>query len=176
MNWTNEMTVTLKDNATAIKALDILCDRLSAGFEYDTNYRRNPSMQMHDHLDVIDNIIVLPEGFGSYLPEDAAMVILELMRDLAEHLSTETFAFDTCNNSDYDEGWVDGNYANGVLTVKTTYFPSGYSDLYCEECGELIATMDEYEEGKIYICPECEEEIDLSAWLPIVAENTIEII
>ena len=39
-----------------------------------------------------------------------------------------------------------------------------YDEKYavCDECGEEIVRIDEYEVGKKYYCSECDEEIDLS--------------
>ena len=176
MYYTNSMKITLKNAEIATEALDILCDRLITGFACDSHYRRNASLQMRDYLDIEGNTIVLPEDFGCYLPEDAENVIPELMQDLATHLSTEAFAFETCSASDSEASWVDGSYADGELKIATTYLPSGDCYLYCPECGELIATMDEYEEGKAYICAKCGEEIDLSDWAPVITEKTFKII
>ena len=176
MYYENTMKVTMKNENAAAAALEIMKTRLTAGFDCDKGYKRNPSMLMHDALEVIDNTIVLPEEFGCYTHEDADKVIPELMQDLAAHLSTEVFTFDVRNSSDYDEGWIEGSYANGKLKVKTTYFPSGYCNLYCQECDKLIATMSEYEDNNTYICPECGEEIDLSDWAPVTTEKTFQII
>ena len=176
MYYTNSMKVTLKNTEAATKALEVLRTRLIAGFDCDKGYARIPSMMMLANLEVADNTIVLPEDFGCYTPNDSMSVIPELMKDLAAHLSGEDFSFYCCNTSDYDESWVKGSYAEGELNVATTYLPSGDCYLYCPECDELITTLDEYEEGKTYTCPECGEEIDLSDWAPITTEKTYKII
>ena len=179
---TNSMKVTLKNKKAATNALEILKNRLAAGFDCDNNYKNNPSEQMAQKLIVKGKSIMLPDDYDCYFPEDAESVIPELMQDLAAHLSTETFSFDACNSSDYDEVWVKGSYANGELKVKTTYLPSGFDDFYCQECDEVIATMEDDEEGNIYIecdthvCPECGEEVDLSDWLPVITEKTFQIV
>ena len=98
------------------------------------------------------------------------------------HLSGESFTFNICNSNDYDEEWIDGNYADGKLKIKTTYLPSGFGDYYCPECEEVIATMEDDEDGNLFVeykegvCPECGEEIDLSDWLPVITEKTFQII
>ena len=182
MYYENSVKVTLKNKKVAAVALEIMKARLIAGFDCDKNYRRSPSMRMCEDLDVTANIIDLPEDCGYYLPEDAEKVIPELMKDLAAHLGGESFAFDACNSSDYDEGWIDGSYANGELKIKTTYLPSGFGDYYCQECEEVIATMSDDAEGNLFVeykegvCPECGEEIDLSDWLPVITETTFQII
>lgn len=170
------MKVTLKNKKVAAAALEIMKTRLIAGFDCDKGYKRVPSMLMHEALEAAGNTIVLADDFGCYTPEDAEKVIPELMQYLATHLTAEAFTFEACNSSDDDEGWVEGCCENGELKVKTTYFPSGYCNLYCQECDKLIATMSEYEDGKTYICPECGEEIDLSDWAPVTTEKTFQII
>lgn len=181
MYYTNSMKVTLKNEKTAAAALENLKVRLHDGFGFDKNYKRNPSMLMHDRMKVVENTIVLPEDTGCYLPEDAEKAIPELMQYLAEHLRTETFTFSTCNSSEYDESWVNGSYANGELKIKSTYLPSGFCPFVCLECEEVIATMTDDEEGNIHIegeasiCPECGEEIDMSDWLPVISETTIKV-
>ena len=117
MYYTNSMKVTLKNKKVAAAALEIMKARLTAGFDCDKNYRRTPSMRMCEDLEVVKNTIVLPEDCGYYFADDAAKVIPELMKELAAHLSGESFTFGTCNSTDYDEGWVDGSYANGELKV-----------------------------------------------------------
>ena len=181
MHYENSLTVTLKNKKTATAALEIMKARLIAGFDCDKNYRRNPSMRMCEDLEIVKNTIILPEDCGYYFADDAEKVIPELMKELAAKLSGEEFTFGTCNSSDYDEGWVDGSYANGELKIKNTYLPAGFGDFYCQECEEVIATMTDDAEGNIFVeykegvCPECGEEIDLSNWLPVISENTINI-
>lgn len=92
MYWTNEMTMIFKDNAIAIKALEVLKERLIDGFGYDNFYRKNPSKLMHDNLNVDDNIIFLFNNIGCFTPEDAENVLPELIQHLAENLSNESFS------------------------------------------------------------------------------------
>ena len=182
MHYENSLTVTLKNKKTATAALEIMKTRLIAGFDCDKKYRRTPSMRMCEDLDVTGNIIDLPEDCGYYFADDAEMVMLELLKDLAAHLSGESFTFNICNSNDYDEEWIDGCYANDELKIKTTYLPSGFGDYYCPACGEVIATMNDDAEGNIFVeykedvCSECGEEIDFSEWLPVITEKTFQII
>lgn len=196
MYWNNTMKLTLKDAETAATALEIMKTRLTDGFDCDKDYKVSPSKEMRDYMEIDNNTIVLPEDLGTYLPDDSMIVIPELIQYLAEHLSEETFTFNTCNSSDYDESWVDGNYENGELKVKSTYLPNGFFSIDCTECGEqialmedniegniwivsanneLIASEEELKKGKIYICPDCGEEIDLSEWV-MISKNSIKII
>ena len=182
MHYENSLTVTLKNKKTATAALEIMKTRLIAGFDCNKKYRRTPSMRMCEDLDVTGNIIDLPEDCGYYFADDAEMVMLELLKDLAAHLSGESFTFNICNSNDYDEEWIGGSYANGELKIKTTYLPSGFGDYYCPACGEVIATMNDDAEGNIFVeykedvCSECGEEIDFSEWLPVITEKTFQII
>ena len=182
MYWENTMKVTLKNKKAAAAALEIIKARLIKGFDCDKIYRRIPSMETHDALMLNGKTITLPEEFGNYLPEDAVKVIPELMKYLAEHLRSESFTFKTCNCCDCVESWVDGSYADGELKIRTTYLPSGFGEFFCEECGEVVATMEDDAEGNIFVeceedtCPECGEEIDLSEWLPVVTTATFQIV
>lgn len=176
MYYTNTMKITLKNNTVANKALEILRSRLSAGFAADNGYRRSPSQIMSDALEVVDNTIVLPEDFGCYITEDAEGVMYELIQNLAENIGENAFVVENWNQNDYTDGEFEAKYENGLLSMKHIYYPSGYCTLFCEECDVELATMEEYEEGKIYICPECGEEIDLSNWAPITTEKTVQIL
>ena len=188
MYWDNVVKVTMKNEETAAAALKIIKARLANGFECDKEYEWNASSEMHDALNVIDNSIVLPEGFAIYRYEELEIVVSELMQHLAQALITEDFTFFTGYYSDCDEGWVNGHYKNGELKIKTTFLPFGFCDCDCPECGEVIATIGDDAEGNLYIdgklftgevtnvCPECGEEIDLSDWLPVILEKTIKIV
>jgi predicted RNA-binding Zn-ribbon protein involved in translation (DUF1610 family) len=35
--------------------------------------------------------------------------------------------------------------------------------MYCPECGEYEVLFENYEEGKMHICPKCGEEVDWDA-------------
>ena len=177
MYYTNTMTITLKNNTSANQALAILRSRLSAGFAADNAYRRNPSQIMGEALEVIDNTIVLPEDFGCYITEDAESVMHELIQHLAENMGSESFDWDGWDSNDYTDGHFEAAFRNGLLSIKYTYYPSGASANYhCNECGVVVVSEDDYEAGKIYICPECGEVVDLSEQIPVVTETTIHII
>ena len=171
----NTVKITLKNPESATKALEILRNRLSKGFEIDKIYRRNPSQRMREALEVNENTIVLPEDFGCYITEDAEDVMFELIQHLAENMGKSSFTWDGWDRNDYTDGHFEAAYENGLLSIKYTYYPSGDCYLHCPECDEVCITMDEYEEGKIYICAECGEEIDVSEWAPIVTEKALNI-
>ncbi len=176
MYYTNTMKVTLKDAATASNALEIMASRLAVGFECDSCYKAAPADLMKQNLIVRGNDVVLPEDFGCYLPDDAETVICALMLDLAKHLSSEAFTCDSYHASDYDENEVAIRYVDGELKVHAVYYPEGYVEfLRCSECCAQVVRIEEYEEGKTYICPECGEELDLSKQAPVLTEKTFKI-
>ena len=182
MYYTNSMKLTLKNEETASLALEIMKTRLAAGFDCDKDYRRSPSSQMRDELEVVGNDIILPEDCGYYTPIDANEIMSELIQLLAEQVGSEDFSFGIVSCSDYDEGWIDGSCVSGQLKIRTTYLPSGFGSFYCQECDEVVATMEDDAEGNLYItvndhtCPACGNEADLSDWLPIISEKTIKVI
>ena len=171
----NTVKITLKNTESATKALEILRNRLSKGFEIDKIYRRNPSQRMREALEVIENTIVLPEYFGCYVTEDAEDVMFELIQYLAENMVNASFCWDGWNTNPYTDGHFEAAYENGLLKTKYTYYPSGDCSLWCSECGEMSITPGEYEEGKTYICSECGVELDVSEWVPVTTEKTIQI-
>ena len=177
MYYTNSVKITMKNNEAAVKALEILRNRLDAGFEVDKIYRRNPSQMMRDALKVVENTVVLPEDFGCCVTEDAESVMFELIQNLAENLGNDCFTWEGWDSNDYTDGEFDARYENGLLNIKYTYYPSGAgTTVWCAECDEEIIHMDDFEEGKTYVCPECGEVIDMTEYAPVVTEKTIQII
>lgn len=162
MNYTNELTITMETKEMATKAFEILVDRMAAGFECDKEYRTIPSMRMAKDLEIKNNTVILPEGNGYYMPEDAEKVFTEIIRELAATLNEE-FTCEIYNSGDYSEGGLESHFEKGILRTESTFYPCGYTEyLCCDECGEEIVRIDEYEVGKKYYCSECDEEIDLS--------------
>ena len=176
MYYTNAVKIILKNNNSATNALNILRSRLNTGFSVDEIYRTKPSQMMRDALEVVENTIVLPENFGCYITEDAENIMFELIQHLAKNLGRSSFTWDSWDSNDYTDGHFEAEYENGLLKIKHTYYPSGDCSLCCSECGEMSITMNEYEEGKIYICAECGEEIDVSEWVSVVTEKTVQIL
>ena len=162
MYYTNEMKITMKNENATATALEVLKARMIPGFGCDSQYSKSPSELMLENIFVEASAIVLPEGFGCLVPEDADGVQIELLKYLAENLH-EDFFCEIYNYSDYSEGSVTAEFAGDTLKIKTVFYPCGYCEtLSCDECGEDVIALEDYEEGKIYICPECGEEIDLS--------------
>ena len=182
MHYTDSMKITMKNKETASIALEIMKARLTAGFECDKEYRRNPSIQMRNELEIAGTSIVLPEDGGYYTPIDANEIMPEMIQLLAEQIGCADFSFSIVNCSDYDESWVDGSFVCGQLKIRTTYLPSGFGSFTCQECDEVVATMEDDAEGNLYItvndhtCPACGNNADLSDWLPIISEKVIKVI
>lgn len=176
MYYTNEITIEMKDNTTATKALEILKARLEAGFDVDKNYRRNPSKRMAEALAVEENTIIIPEEDGFYDPYTSIDVNIELLKALATEMRDEAFTTFICNVSDCDEAQIEAEYENGTLTTTTTYYPNGYTEfLYCEECDAEIVELEKYDPNATYICPDCGEEIDMESvyeeWKPEITKK-----
>lgn len=163
MYYTNEITITMKDNATATKALEILRARLATGFDFDKEYRRSPSERMAEALEVEENTIIIPEEDGFHMPEHSMIVVVELMKAVAAELKKETFICSSCNVSDYDEAQIEAEYENETLKTETIYYPNGYTEyLCCEECGTDVVILEQYSAKTTYICPNCGEVVDMA--------------
>ena len=162
MYYTNELTITMATSEVATKALGIIVKRMAAGFECDKEYCNIPSLKMAQDLKVKDNAIVLPEESGYYEPRDAEKVFKEIVRELAAALKEE-FSCEVYNSGNYSEGTLKAHSVKGILKTEAIYYPCGNREyLCCDECGEEIVRIDEYEVGKKYYCSECCEEVDLS--------------
>ena len=171
MGWTsNDLRIEMMNNEAAKNAAEAIKNFATANAaNYDT---LNMDNFMSD-LTVEGNSVVLD---GSYAMHgwDYMNFVPEICKMIA---ATESFE----GNAEYCSGYGDeGNFEfsceNGVLKMRSVSYPNGYcSHLCCEECGMDVVAIDEYEAGKIYICPECGEEIDLSEafeeYSPVIAEE-----
>ncbi|MBQ4649853.1 MAG: hypothetical protein IJB73_04050 [Firmicutes bacterium] len=178
MYYTNNITITMDDNLTATKALEVLKSRLEKGFEVDENYRRNPSVRMLNDLYVDGNDIQVPEDSGYYVPEEPE-VFIELLKAIATELKEENLWAFISNVCDCSESQIEATYENGTLKTKTTYYPSGYTEfIWCEECGGNVVALEECDPEQTYFCPDCGEELSIEKireYLPEIttAEFTI---
>lgn len=180
MEYYNEFKLTMETNAKAKEASEILVNRLNKGFEIDNTYRFNPSSKMAQVISANDNTVTLDGYDGYYTVEDSEEVFFELIKVLAENLSEDTFSCEIINNSTYSEGTINTSFSNGILTINSVYYPEGYTEyLCCDECGENIVKIDEYDASKTYFCEECGEEVDLQEQYenckPIITEKVIAI-
>ena len=137
----------METNAKAKEASEILINRLNKGFEIDNTYRFNPSSKMAQVISANDNTVTLDGYDGYYTVEDSEEVFFELLKVLAENLSEDTFSCEIINNSTYSEGTINASFSNGILTINSVYCtPEGYTEyLCCDECGENIVKIDEYD-------------------------------
>ncbi len=159
MYWNNTMEIITENNEMAKRAEEIMKTRLSKGFECDRDYGFNVTSEMAEAMIVKENKVVASGGF--YVPVDSMVVLVELYKELANKMEAD-FKVESCHVSDYDEGSVDAVFRAGVLEIESTYYPSGYCEmLVCEECGESVVVTEEYEKGKIYVCPHCGYENNL---------------
>ena len=129
MKYTNFMIIDLKNKRTASKAMKVIKNRLSEGFACDEHYEDSPSDRMMNDLTFAYNtMIMLPEGNGYYLPNDAEAVICELMKHLAENIGGKAFEWFSHSTSKKDFAKADARYENGVLAIKTEFYPECYTN------------------------------------------------
>ena len=190
MYYDNEMKITMRTAKMAEKAMEILKNRLAAGFDCDEEYENNPysiscfdeecgynpSLRLIKNMTNDGRVIKISGRCGYYLPKDAMTIMCELTETLAKNLPANTFTFENCNYSEFDMSRVDATFKKGVLEIQTTYYPNGYCEEYlCPECGEVVVYAEDYVEGNTYFCPECGKEIDLSKQIPTITKKTLEI-
>lgn len=178
MYYTNQLTITMRNEEMATKALAVLVKRLEAGFECDKTYKNNPSLKMAEALEIKENAIILPDDYGCYIAKDANEVLSVLMEVLATAMKEEVFSCECWNNEDSFDIDFEAHYENGILAIKAVLYPNGYTEfLYCDDCGEEIVRFAEFDRNKKYYCSECGEELDLLKQYeeikPIIAEKEI---
>lgn len=158
----NSFTVTFTNAAAANKAKQIAAQNLRA-------------FEAANFLAVEDEVTLTLNGCY-FFSEELIDVSKDVLKGIATNLPEEDFTFDISGSDTYTEGWVEGNYQNGVLDLTTTYFPEGYSEyLECPECGEEVIRMEDYDPDETYVCPECGEELDFSDSAPEVKKELITI-
>ena len=168
LNFTNK--------SAAEKAKKIAADTFKTMKTSDYNY--NPYELFAKSLCVKGNDLTSNEA--CLIAEDFMDATANVIKAIAENLKTENFTFNTCGVDSYTEGWVDGCFKDGLLTITSTFYPNGYWEhLFCPECGELVVRLEEYDPSKTYICPECGEELDLSEQYgedaPVITREIIEV-
>ncbi len=171
--FTNDFTVTFTNAAAANKAKQI-ADETFRALRYDL-YSKQPSIRAANSLTIEDDVTLTFEEicFDSLDLLDASSKVIKA---LACGMKEETFEFYVRGSDTYTDGWIEGNYLNGVLDMTNTFFPEGYSTyLHCYECGAEVVLMEDYDPNATYVCPECGEEIDLSSAAPDIERETIKI-
>ena len=170
--FNNDLTITFTNEADAQNAKTIAVNTIKA--MSIPGYDDNVSELFADSLYLEDNDLVNEEYCLS--SDDFMNVAATVVKAIAASLKTANFTFDCVSSDSYTESWVEGCFENGLLTINTTYFPSGYSEfLGCPECGEDVVRTEDYDPSKTYICPDCGEEVDLSNEAPVITKETFEI-
>ena len=172
----HKFDLTFTNKSAAEKAKQITADTLNAMSFKD--YAFDPAEAFVNSLKVEKNTLASSDVclIASDFMETAAAVI----KAIAMNLKTEGFTFDAFGEDTYSESRVNGRFENGILSITSTYYPSGYYEFIpCPECGEDVVSLEDYDSSKTYICPECGEEIDLSKMFeevaPVITKETIEV-
>ena len=158
MGWTtNDLRIEMMNNEAAKNAAEAIKNYIAENkATYDSLNMKN----FMEDLVVEKNSVIFDESYSMHGWEYMNFVP-EICKMLAANASFKGDA--SCFSGYGDEGSCEFVCENGILNIRTVYYPNGYSEyLTCEECGEDVVLYDEYEAGKIYICPECGEAIDLS--------------
>ena len=171
MGWTsNDLRIEMMNNEAAKNAAEAIKNYIAENAAvYETVNMEN----LMADLTVEDNAVVLEDSYSMH-GRNYMTFVPEICKIIA---ATDSFEGKAYYCSGYgDEGNFEFSCENGVLKMRSVNYPNGYcSHLCCEECGMDVVAIDEYEAGKIYICPECGEEIDLSEafeeYSPVIVEE-----
>jgi endogenous inhibitor of DNA gyrase (YacG/DUF329 family) len=180
MEFYNNMKLKFNSNKEAEIAKKVMQDFMTtANFDFKYADEKKQSNLLKDSLSVKGNELVLVDC-GAYTPEDIIVVAKELLKAIANCKSIENFNGEFDGAGTYSESLLDVEFNNDVLTIKSTYYPSGYEEmLCCPECGEEIVSIEEYDPLATYRCEECDEEIDLSEvydeYAPVIENLSIKI-
>lgn len=160
----NKIEINFSNSTNAHKAKTIAINTI-ASFPNKDTWGRNTEAKAISRLVVEGNTLKhLYDEYSGFTTDDLLEVMTVVIKSIAEQLPSENFSFDVFGEDTYTEGELEGQYENGTLEMKSTYWPMGYVEtLDCPECGEEIVTLDEFDPSKTYYCPECGEEIDLTA-------------
>ncbi|MBR4027149.1 MAG: hypothetical protein IKJ01_06280 [Lachnospiraceae bacterium] len=99
--------------------------------------------------------------------EQVTELLLEFLKRAPE---ADCFAEHYCTfNNCGDALFLEYQYKDKVLHIREVYAESNALD-YCEECDEEfydepLCTIDDFEVGKIYKCPNCGAELTFEAWV-----------
>lgn len=176
MDYTNTITITLNNNTSsqiALKAARNILATTAAAL--NKGCKHSPSESLANALTLNNNIIEAEDGF--FVPEDIPTVIEIILTEIATALKNSNFSCTVYTDSTYSADEIEASFTNGSLHIKNTYYPCGYiGALYCEECGEEIVSMADFDPTVTYYCPECGEEIDLreqyTEYAPVITETT----
>lgn len=163
MEYYNKMNIEMTNNAAAQKAFEIVKEVLVNG-NYDTDYRCEPSIKLPEAIIVKKNILSLSGDDGFYTPEDMMNVAADVFTAIATDLKNEFVCGSAFTDSDYAVSDVVATIDSNKLLLQTIYYPAGFVDfLTCEECGEEIVHLVDYNPNEEYVCPECGKTLDLQS-------------
>lgn len=161
MEFYNEMTIKFNKEVELETVKKAIFNSIKNS-KLNDEYAFNAPQSLIDNLTQKDNEITLPEYFCCYIPEDADELFEDMMLAIACFYKGYEFTCELYNNSTYSESCCDATYKNGSLELECTYYPSGHCEmLICEECGEEIVSIEDYNPDETYTCPECGEVLDL---------------
>lgn len=169
MYYSAEINFKFRSAEEAEMAKDIAINGLN-NEEYSALVRMVNDMEVKGSELVIDN-----DTLFYYFPEGMAEPQKKLLEVIANEMNDSDFEFYSFTDSDTSSIEIIAEYKNGVLVGKSELLPCGFlENLYCEECGEDLIAMDDFDPTKTYICPTCGEVVDLleqyNMYKPIVKE------
>ena len=114
----NDFTVTFTNSAAANKAKQ-LADESFRALRYDL-HSKQPSIRAANSLTIEDDVTLTFEEicFDSLDLLDASSKVIKA---LAYAMKEETFEFYVRGSDTYTDGWIEGNYLNGVLDMTNIY-------------------------------------------------------
>lgn len=161
MGWTsNDLRIEMKNTEAAVKAAEAIKNYTIANAE---SYKTLNLQNFLNDLEIEETAVVLNDSYMMH-GCDYMEYVPEICRVVASLTCVNTFEGTAFYTSGYgDEGNVEFSFNGSIVKSKSVCYPNGFVEcLCCEECGMDVVSIHEYEAGKIYICPECGEEIDLS--------------
>ena len=174
MEYYNKMNIEMADNAAAQKAFEILKETLANG-NYDTDYRCEPSIKLFEAITINKNTLSLSGDDGFYTPEDMMNVAADVFTAIATDLKNEFVRGSVFTDSTYADSEITAIVDVGKVIISTTYYPMGFVEsLVCDDCGEEIVSLQDFDPNKEYVCPECGETLDLQSQYDEVIPQTTE--
>lgn len=159
MYYENKLTINFTSNKAAKAAKEVIAKALTAK-DYDDAYADRPSERLIKDLELSKNVLSLDGSKGYYVPEDMLTIAKNFITEIAKAI-TEEFSVDMWNYSDYSESSIEAEFNGSGLEIKSTYYPMGYvEEISCPICGDFFLKLEDYDETKTYVCPECGETID----------------
>ena len=165
------ININLKTEEMAKNAIRLFGELLEEDLEKDLKSR-------FFHVDEM-NMKETEDGFWFYIDEeplfnnwDSGENINYFVKEFIKRYSDEYFylsnttTFNNCGDTTYCKYEYDEK--NKELTIKTVYSEWGDGLYDCPECqedfdGEALVYIEDYEDGKTYLCPNCHAEVTFDA-------------